>query len=112
MYDESKQELDLLREQFSKNEEWFDKELDEAKRMIGIQPDKKPRQAPSAAGYIPARGSATGCNPSAARLRRDVMETEPPAPKTKGVGGLLILALAETLGIAGIAAYWLLVLLK
>ena len=37
---------------------------------------------------------------------------EKEAPKTKGIRGLVILAVLETLGIVGVVAYWLLVLLK
>jgi hypothetical protein len=119
MFDDPKKELELLQEQLMKDEEWFERELDSAKRMIGVQPEKKPQRAavtarPSAttAKTTTVRNYANGYGEAAAKLRQPVMEEEFPLPGKKGIRGPLTIVVLETLGIAGLAAYWLLFLLK
>ena len=105
VFDDPKKELAALQAQLEAQEEWFQQELDSAKRMIGEAP--RPAKPASAAGTPRANTKTTAARASAPR-------TAPPeeTPKKKGVKGLVILAFLELLGIAGIAAYWLLVLLK
>ena len=42
MFDDPKKELQLLEEQLLKEEDWFEKELNEAKALIGDAPRKSP----------------------------------------------------------------------
>jgi len=115
MFDDPRKELELLQEQLLKDEEWFEKELDSAKRMIGQQPAAKraPMPTPSAAPQktAPVRNYANGYGQAAPQTRQ-VPEEKLPQPKTKGVRGPLTLAVIETLCIAGLAVYWVLFLLK
>ena len=106
MFDDPKKELEKLQEQLLKDEEWFEKELDSARRMIGEE--VAPRQPAGAQAGVPTRRPATQAavrsNPQPAPVQE--------VPKTKGIRGLVILAVLETLGIVGVVAYWLLVILK
>ena len=105
VFDDPKKELERLQAQIEAQEEWFEQELDSAKRLIGDTP--RPAKPTSAAAGVPAHTKAkTTAVRQAAKKEAPVKE-----PKKKGVKGLLILALVEILGIAGIAAYWLLYLL-
>jgi hypothetical protein len=108
VFDDPKKELEALQAQIEAQEDWFEKELDSAKRMIGDVP--RAAQPTSAAAGIPARRS-----PAPAPVRTVQVRQEPapvqPEPRKKGIRGLVILAVLELLGIAGIAAYWLLYLL-
>ena len=108
VFDDPKKELEALQAQIEAQENWFEKELDSAKRMIGEVPDRaKPT---SAAAGVPVRR-----NPAPAPVRRPAVQEIPvireEMPEKKGIRGLVILAVLEILGIAGIAAYWLLYLL-
>ena len=114
MFDNPKKELEKLEKQLLEDEEWFRRELDSAKRMIGQVPAKQRPSAPrtpqatkAAPQPVPSRGAESkthaGSRPAPANA---------PVKKKKGVQGLLILACAEILGILGLAAYWMLVLLK
>jgi hypothetical protein len=113
MFDNPKKELEKLEKQLLEDEEWFQRELDSAKRMIGQVPAKQQRpsaprtpQAPKAAPKsAPARSS--GSKPKA-----QAVPVKEPVEKKKSNKGLVILACAETLGILGLAAYWVLFLLK
>ena len=108
-----KKELEALQAQLEAQEDWFQKELDSAKRMIGQQPDA-PAAVPAAA---PAAASVRNYanNYGEKTIQFDIpgqtAVSEAPVPK-KGIGRLVIVALLELAGIAGIAAYWILVLLK
>ena len=101
-----KKELEALQAQLEAQEDWFQKELDSAKRMIGQQPD-----APAAA---PVRNYANNYGEKTIQfdIPGQAAVSEAPVPKQKGIGRLVIVALLELAGIAGIAAYWILVLLK
>ncbi len=118
MTEDSKKDLELLEKQILENEEWFLRELDSAKRMIGQMPEQPaaPKATASAAAQpMPGiRNYANGYGQPAPQPRMQDMqaEEEAPIPQKKGTKGLLILAALETLGILGLAAYWVLVLLK
>ena len=106
MFDDPKKELELLQEQLLKDEEWFARELDSAKRLIGQMPEKKSVRKPQEAKAAPEQVSQ---EPKKKKKAESGKKTE--EPKKKGVKGLLILMLLELLGIAGLAAYWVLMLL-
>ena len=131
MFDNPKKELEKLEKQLLEDEEWFQRELDSAKRMIGQVPAKQ--QRPSAPrtpqGSKPAPQSAqarsTGGKKESSARTAQVKEpakapakvpakapVKAPEKKKKSNKGLVILACAETLGILGLAAYWVLFLLK
>ena len=103
-----KKELEALQAQLEAQEDWFQKELDSAKRMIGQQPD-----APAAPAAAPVRNYANNYGEKTIQfdIPGQAAVSEAPVPK-KGIGRLVIVALLELAGIAGIAAYWILVLLK
>ena len=108
-----KKELEALQAQLEAQEDWFQKELDSAKRMIGQQPDAPatvPAAAPAAA---PVRNYANNYGEKTIQfdIPGQTAVSEAPVPR-KGIGRLVIIALLELAGIAGIAAYWILVLLK
>ena len=114
MFDNPKKELENLQEKLLQDEDWFEKELDSAKRMIGQQPEKKPA-APAPKKEIkemPVHNAAKGMEDTRIWTRELNFQEEEPQPKEKGFKGLLILAALETLGIALVGAYWALVLLK
>ena len=103
MTEETKKELEELEKQLLADEEWFKKELDSAKRMIG--------QMPAKAAAPQRKKAAPGSTPAAKpQPRKPVAVEEPPMPK-KGIKGLVILAILELLGILGLGAYWVLFLL-
>ena len=99
MFDDPKKELDALEKQLLADEDWFKKELDAAKRMIGSDP--KASQRTTAARSVQA---------AKAPAKKDTAKNAP-APRKKGVKKLLILLLVEILGISALAAYWWLFLL-
>ena len=109
-----KKELEALQAHLEAQEDWFQKELDSAKRMIGQQPNAPaavPAAAPAAA---PVRNYANNYGEKTIQfdIPGQAAVSEAPVPKQKGIGRLVIVALLELAGIAGIAAYWILVLLK
>ena len=109
-----KKELEALQAQLEAQEDWFQKELDSAKRMIGQQPDA-PAAVPAAApAGAPVRNYANNYGEKTIQfdIPGQTAISEAPVPKQKGIGRLVIVALLELAGIAGIAAYWILVLLK
>ena len=100
MFDDPNKELAALQAQLETQEEWFRKELDSAKRMIGQQPNTPAAPARSYAnnyGKQPVRKAYVPDIP-------EIQEEEP--PKKKSVRGLLILASLELLGIFAILGYW------
>ena len=111
MFDDPKKDLEYLQEQLLREEEWFQRELESAKVMIGDAPrknTKKPQpQRTNPAPKAPVRNYANGYGEKTPAA--DKRETAKPR---KGIGGLVALAVVETLGIVGVVAYWMLVLLK
>ena len=114
MFDNPKKELEELQEKLLQDEEWFEKELDTAKRLIGQQPQKKPAAAAPKKEIkeMPAHNVAKGMENTQVWTRELNFEEEEMQPTEKGVKGLLILAALETLGILAIGAYWALFLLR
>ena len=119
MFDDPQKELEQLQKQLLEEEEWFSRELDSAKALLGDSRKTRrtglshaasaagaPRKAPSAPAEPPVRSQAN--NHDGKKTRAGKPE---PAPKQKSVKGLVILAILETLGIVGIAAYWVMMLL-
>ena len=108
-FDNPNQELESLKKQLLQDEEWFEKELDSARRMLGENvPVRKAVAAPAPTAVRkapPAPQAPVRPAPKAPPMEKEY-------PKTKGIRGLVILAVLETLGIVGVVAYWLLVLLK
>ncbi len=117
MNEDSQKELELLQEQFLKNDEWFEQELESAKRMIGQMPEKprttahdnKPVSS-AAPKAVPVYNTTVG--PSREELVFDNSQTEEAPMPRKGTGRLWALIGLEVLGIAGVAAYWLLFILR
>ena len=121
MFDDPKKELQRLQEQLLAQEEEsapeeafpeadFDEELDDIIRLISDE--KKPPQVSRETAY---RNFANnyGQEPEveeeeeSAALYCDEIEDEPqPKKKEKGIGGLVFLAVLETLGILAITAWW------
>ena len=116
MFDDPKKELEQLQEQLLKDEDWFTRELDSAKAMIGDQAVPKKRKT-AASSAVQAANTQKIPQPDP-RIRNyangygttDPARDEAELPK-KSNKGLIILALLETLGIVAIAAYWLIFLL-
>ena len=104
MFDDPKKELEALEKQLLADEDWFQKELDSAKRMI--DPDSKKSQRTTA-----ARSAQAAKAPAKKGAEKKEAAKNAPAPKKKGVKKLLILLLVEILGILALAAYWWLFLL-
>ena len=114
MFDDPKKELQLLEEQLLKEEDWFEKELNEAKALIGDAPRKSPaKKAPKTAPNAESRPKKAAAQEKPVSQQKNVRNTEAKKPKKKkkGIRGLVILAILETLGIVGVVAYWLLFLL-
>ncbi len=112
MFDDPRKELEQLQEKLLQDEDWFEKELDSAKRMIGQQPEKRRAAAPAVPQKkvkTEARASMDDTRVWTREMTLDEEEFQP--EKEKGVKGLLILASLETLGILAVAAYWALFLL-
>ena len=109
MNEDPRKELEQLEMLLTLDEDWFRRELDSAKRMIGENPNQ-PAPAPrkNAPAAAPVRNYANGYGQPQSRPA----PVEPPMPKGKGIRGLVILASLEVLGILGLAAYWVLVLLR
>ena len=107
--DDPKKELEALQAQLEAQEDWFQRELDSAKRMIGENP--VPRTPVASVAAVPVRSQPAQYKtaPQPAPIPEITPEEKP--KKKKGVKGLLILAGLELLGIGGIVAYWLLFLL-
>lgn len=117
MFDDPKKELERLEAQLLKEEAWFDRELEDAKRLSGYAPARKSQRTSGAAA---AQGSnRTGGTPQVRNAANNYGKGVPqnavrnPEAETreKSVAGLVILACLETLGIVGVVAYWLLILL-
>ena len=120
MFDDPKKELQRLQQQllaeeekyeeeYLTEEEWFEREIAEAKVLSGYQ---EPEVRNYANGY--------GAQSQANRQNRPAYQPHVPnayeqpireEPEEKGVGGLIGLAVALTMGIVAVAAYWVLVLL-
>ncbi len=119
MFDDPRKELAELEKQLLEDEEWFQRELDSAKRMIGQMPEKPQRptaprktQATKVTQSAPVRNYANGYGQGQPKAAPRKPQAEAPAKKEKGIKGLVTLAIFETLGILGLAAYWVLYLLK
>lgn len=123
MFDDPSKELEKLQAQLLEDEDWFERELDSAKRMIDDMPARKaaPAKANPKTGNS-ARNSANGHGEGQAQpqIRELKLTEDAPQPKAKSKKkktkeksnrGLIILALLEALGILGLAGYWVLVLL-
>ncbi len=106
MFDDPKKELEKLQQQLLQDEAWFEQELDSALRMIGEDVPAKHPTAPQAS--MPATRAAAQAAARANPRPAPVQEVK----KEKGIRGLVILAVLETLGIVGVVAYWLLVMLR
>lgn len=131
MFDDPQKELEQLQAKLLEQEDWFERELDSAKRMIGDMPaPKQPKAAPVQAAPVqtvpvsaklptpepaaPVRNYANGYGTQPRRKPvqpHEDYDREELEPKKKSIKGLVILALLETLGILALAGYWLLFLL-
>ena len=115
MFDDPGKELKKLESQLLKDDDWFERELEEAKALLGEKPVKKvsaAKPAPDGKPEPQIRNYANDYGRDLSRFRRapEEPEEEDYGP-VKGVKGLIILAVLETLGIVGIVAYWLVFLL-
>ena len=122
MFDNPKKELEKLEQQLLDDEEWFQQELESAKRMIGQAPEKAkrptgphhPQVSGTGAKAAPAAKSAptSGKEPVRQSGKKKTGKKKSGKKAKKSNKGLITLAIVEALGILGLAAYWLLVLLK
>ena len=103
MFDDPKKELKKLEDQLLKDEEWLDRELAAARALIGDAPVKKTKKP--AAAKKPAAQTAKKEGESV----RGSAEVQKKAKKSNR--GLVILAILETLGIVGVVAYWVVMIL-
>lgn len=111
MFDDPKRELKRLEEQLLKEDdtEWLDRELAQAYDLLGEDVDMDATQV--FREPIPVRNYANGYD-SAPDIYNyadnyvDTADTAPVESVNRRIGGLLLLAAAETLGIATILAYW------
>ena len=115
MFDDPKKELERLQEQLLQDEDWFARELDSAKSMLGDLPQQKPAAPVQRTVAVEKVRSQTTPAPEPRKnTRPSVAQTaaqEPVKEEKKSNKGLIILAALETLGIAALAAYWVLFLL-
>ena len=111
MSNESKKALEQFEQLLTMDEEWFQRELDSAKRMIGQNPEQPAAEPRKTVPAAPVRNYANGYGQAQPRVRELQIE-EAPMPKRRGIKGLLILAVVEAMGILGLAIYWALVLLR
>ena len=117
-YENTKQEAQELEKQLLEDEEWFRRELDTAKMMIGDLPANKIKPKNQTYPVDPEiRNYANGYGKKVTRDTTHLgnlmdYDGEQFEPRKKGVRGLIILAGLETLGILGVVAYWLLVILR
>jgi hypothetical protein len=117
-YEKTKLDALELEKQIQADEEWFRRELDTAKMMIGDMPVNKMKTKnqsypadPEIRNY--ANGYGQKVTHDTTRLGNLMnYDGEEFEPRRKGVRGLIILATLEILGILGVVAYWMLVLLK
>lgn len=101
MFDDPKKELEQLEKQLLREEdgEWLDNQLAQARALLGSDGAHSGSSAHS--------GRAPVSRPSAQIYDYDDSEPyEQESPKQKGIGLLVLIALAETLAIAAILAYW------
>lgn len=122
MFDDPKKELEQLQDKLLQDEDWFEKELDSAKRMIGQRPEKDLAVRPAAPekkykeekAEPPVRNFANGYGLGDTQVwtrELNFEEEEPqPQPRDMVVRKLLILAGLETLGILAVIGYWMLVI--
>ena len=124
MFDDPSKELEKLQAQLLEDEDWFERELDAAKRMIGDMPASKAAPAKAAPkNGAPVRNYANGYGEGQTqpriremKLSEDSVQEKPKAKskkkkKEQSNRGLIILALVEAMGILGLLGYWVLVLL-
>lgn len=127
MFDDPKKELQKLEAQLLKEEEWFNRELEDAKKLSGYAPVKKSQKTSKTAAakkpmdqtQVYRTGSTTQVRNAANNYGKGAPKSavrSPEAgtrekPREKSVKGLVILACLETLGIVAVAAYWLMILL-
>ena len=115
VFDDPMKELEQLQARLEEQEDWFQRELDSAKRMIGQVPEPRQPKAPAAAPEAPVRNYANNYGAQPVRKQvKPVQEPEPEEyePKKKGMGGLMIVAGLEIAGILAILGYWLPYFLK
>ena len=133
MFDDPKRELQRLQQQllaeeedleeeYLTEEEWFEREMAEAKALSGYQEPKEPEVRNYANGYG-TRPKQSAARPNQYREYpqqqraayrpnvRNFSEEPVREEEEKGIGGLVFLAILLTLGIVGVAGYWVLVLL-
>lgn len=129
MFDDPTEALKKLEQQLLADEEklnknadddWFEKELQEARALIGeprrpgaVKAPAQPKQVPDQVrNYANNYGrSVRGSGP--VNLSKSAFDGEVvDKPKNTGIKVLTVIAILETLGILGLAAYWLLVLWK
>ena len=109
MFDNPRKDLEALEARLLEDEEWFERELTQAKALMGEEPVKKAKNtAPQSAGKKPAGKKTTPAQKVRASARKDQVLMDPPPYNNRG---LLVLALIETLGIVMVVAYWLAFLL-
>lgn len=101
MFDDPKKELEQLEKQLLREEdgEWLENQLAQARALLD---NNGSHSTPSArSGRAPA-----------SRSNAQIYDYDDPdpyeqeLPKKKGIGCLVLIALAETLAIAAILAYW------
>lgn len=107
MFDDPKRELKRLEEQLLREDdtEWLDREIAQAYDLLGDNVDMDATQV--FREPIPVRNYANGYD-SAPDIYSyaDTADTAPVESVNRRIGGLLLLAAVETLGIATILAYW------
>lgn len=116
MFDDPKKELERMEKKLlaAEDDDWLEKQLAEARMLIGDDVAAPKKRKHSSEGDIYrnyANGYGAGTPKREKVLYADEYEEEEDYPQEKGVRGLILLACLETLGIVAILAYWLVHLL-
>ena len=123
MFDDPKKELQRLEQQLLQEEEdeWLDRQLEQAHALLGDELEEPEEDMDATrvyrdlSGQLPVRNYANGYGAQPMydfeEEYADEAEEEEEPPREKGVGGLVMLAILETLGILAVIAYWLIMIL-
>ncbi len=114
MFDDPKRELKRLETELLQEEDgdWLDRELAQAHALLGDEPQEPELDYREFTGTAPVRNYANGYGAQVPEMYDEedslYADEEPaPLPRQKGIQGLVLLALLELAGIAGIVLYWL-----
>ena len=113
MFDDPKKELQWLQEQLLAEEENvspqepdFDEELDDILRLIGEEATPRVSRETAVRNFANNYGQEEEDEEEDSDALYCDEISDAPKEKEKGIGGLVFLAVLETLGILAVAAWW------